>query len=207
MNYLKIIRLLEKEYPKAGIQLKYRNKMQLLVAVILSAQCTDERVNKVTEKLFKKYRTVKDFAKANQKELEKQIFSTGFYKNKAKNIILTAKTLQNKFNGKIPSTMNELLLLPGVARKTANVVLQNGFNKVEGIVVDTHVKRLSNRIGLSFEKTPEKIEKDLMKKINKKHWKKISNLLIFHGRKVCKAKRPLCQKCVLNKQCISAFKF
>ncbi|HOK40832.1 MAG TPA: endonuclease III [bacterium] len=197
----KIIAELKKEYGNLRTALKYNTEFEILVATILSAQCTDERVNKVTEKLFKKYRTINDYANANIKEFEQEIKSTGFYRNKAKNIINSAKKIIEKFNGKVPDNMNDLLQLPGVARKTANVVLNNAFNKAEGIVVDTHVRRLANRIGLSKNNNAEKIEEDLMKIINKNDWIIFSYLLIEHGRQICKARKPDCTNCKINNYC------
>ncbi len=201
------IRLLEKEYPQAKIALKYSNPLELLVATILSAQCTDERVNKVTETLFKKYRNAKDYAKADLKELELDIRPTGFFRNKAKNIKQTSNILVDRFNSQVPRTMEELLQLPGVARKTANIVLQNAYGVIDGIAVDTHVRRLSKRLGLTENDDPEKIEKDLMEIVPKKEWMRITDLLIFLGRNVCVAKKPKCRVCVLNKICPSAFTF
>ncbi len=174
---------------------------------MLSAQCTDEMVNKVTEKLFQKYRTAADYANANPKELEEYIKPTGFYHNKAKNIILATRMINEKFNGEVPKTMEELTELPGVARKTANVVLYNAYGITEGIAVDTHVRRLSQRLGLSLSDDPEKIEKDLMRLVPRSEWGPFTYLLIEHGRKVCQAKNPHCQGCVLNDLCPSAFTF
>jgi len=196
-----IIKKLKKEYPKARIALKFTNPLEILVATILSAQCTDKRVNMVTETLFKKYRTIHDYANANIKEFEEEIKSTNFYKNKAKNIIEAAKIILKKFNGQVPKTMNELLTLPGVARKTANIVLSNAYGIVEGIAVDTHVRRLSQRLGLSKNTDPEKIENDLMKIIPKNDWFIISYLLIEHGRKICSAKKAECNICILSNLC------
>jgi len=203
----KIIRLLEREFTDAKIALGYADPLELLVATILSAQCTDERVNIVTETLFKKYRRVEDYAGADLKELEQDIRSTGFYHNKAKNIRNCCKLLIEKHGGKVPKTMEELLELPGVARKTANIVLQNAFGVVEGIAVDTHVRRVSQRLGLTENKNPDKIERDLMEIVPKEKWARISDLFIFLGRYVCNAKRPKCDACVLNKLCPSAFSF
>ena len=198
-----IIKLLKREYPRARIILKYKNNWELLVATILSAQCTDEQVNKVTDKLFKKYKNIKDYSNADLSQFENDIRSTGFFKNKAKNIIGSAKKIISDFNSKVPSSMEELIILPGVARKTANVVLFNAFNKTEGIAVDTHVRRLSLRLGLSTETKPEKIEEVLMKKVPKNSWGEITYLLIGHGRYVCNAKKPLCLKCALGHLCSS----
>ncbi|MCM8782131.1 MAG: endonuclease III [Candidatus Omnitrophica bacterium] len=199
----KIINLLKKQCPHPRTALKFETPMQMLISTILSAQCTDERVNKVTEVLFKRYKTPQDFAKANLKTFENEIRSTGFYKNKAKNIINSAKIIVEKFKGRVPDTMEELLTLPGVARKTANVVLHNAFGKVEGIVVDTHVRRLSERLGLTENEDPAKIENDLMEIVPRKNWGIISYLLIDHGRKVCQARRPNHSACVLREVCPS----
>lgn len=195
---------LEKEYPKARIILKYSNNFELLVSVILSAQTTDKQVNKVTAKLFKKYKTIRDYAQADLKQLQKDIRSIGLYNNKAKYIQGSAVMILNKYGGKVPDTMEKLICLPGVARKTANIVLGNAFDKFEGVAVDTHVKRLSNRLGFSQEDNPEKIERDLMKLFINKQWFKLTYLLIEHGRAICQAKKPKCSKCVVNKLCPSA---
>ncbi|MEM4704487.1 MAG: endonuclease III [Candidatus Bathyarchaeia archaeon] len=203
----KIIKLLEKEHPDAKIALHYTNPLELLVATILSAQCTDERVNKVTETLFKKYKQAKDYANASLEELEQDIKPTGFYRNKARNIKRCCQMLTEKFGSQVPRTMKELLELPGVARKTANIVLTNAYGIVEGIAVDTHVRRLAARLGLSKNSDPEKIEQDLMKIVPKTSWARFTDLLIFHGRRICKAKNPNCKECVLRKICPSAFTF
>jgi DNA-(apurinic or apyrimidinic site) lyase (EC 4.2.99.18)/endonuclease III (EC 3.2.2.-) len=200
-----IIKILEKEYPVAKTVLNFSNPLEILVATILSAQCTDERVNKVTKELFKKYKTVDDYANANLKKFEQEIKSTGFYKMKAKNIINSAKIIKEKFSGKVPDTMENLITLPGVARKTANVVLGNAYGKVEGIVVDTHVRRLAFRIGLTKNTDPNKIEQDLMKLVPKDKWMVFSYLLIDHGRKICSARKPLCEQCVIEKFCSKNF--
>ncbi|MCZ7400989.1 MAG: endonuclease III [Candidatus Methanoperedens sp.] len=202
-----ILALLKNEYPEIKIALHYSNPLELLIATILSAQCTDKQVNAVTKKLFAKYRTVQDFTGISQEELEKEIYSTGFYRNKAKNIIGACKIIASEYNSKVPDTMEELLKLPGVARKTANIVLSGAFGKIEGMAVDTHVKRLSGRLGLTAHTDPEKIEKDLLKIIPKNDWDIFSLLLINHGRKVCAARKPLCRECILNKLCPSAFTF
>ncbi|MEM3054184.1 MAG: endonuclease III [Candidatus Bathyarchaeia archaeon] len=204
---LTIIKLLEKAHPDAKIALHYKNPLELLVATILSAQCTDERVNEVTKNLFKKYKTAEDYAEADLKELEKEIRSTGFYRNKAKNIKRCCQILVEKFNSQVPKTMAEMLELPGVARKTANIVLSNAYGVIEGIAVDTHVRRVAKRLGLTANEDPNKIEADLMKIVPKIYWMRITDLLIFHGRRVCKAKHPACGVCVLNKICPSAFTF
>ena len=201
-----IVKLLKKEYPDARCSLNYSSPLELLVATILSAQCTDERVNIVTEDLFRKYRSCADFAAASTAELERDIHSTGFFRNKAKAIQGAARLINEEYGGRVPETMEELLRLPGVARKTANVVLGNAFGIASGVVVDTHVTRLSERLGLSNEKTPEKIERDLATLIPKADWIIFSHLLIAHGRKICQARKPLCSECVLAKLCPSAFK-
>lgn len=183
-----ILKELKKLHPEAKIALKYGNNIQLLAAVILSAQCTDKKVNEVTETLFKRYKTAEDFAKADVKTFEKEIRSTGFYRAKARNIILAAKMIQKEFGGEIPKTMKEILMLPGVARKTANVVLGNAYGIVEGIAVDTHVKRLSKLYGLTNETDPVKIEKDLIQIIPRKDWFKFTYMMIDYGRKYCPAR-------------------
>lgn len=203
---LKIIELLEKEYPKAKTALHYNNPLEILVATILSAQCTDKRVNLVTPVLFKKYKTAKDYANADLAELEQDIRSTGFYRNKAKNIKNAGRMIVEQFDSQVPKTMEEILELPGVARKTANIVLSNAYGVIVGIAVDTHVRRLSKRLGLTENTNPDKIEKDLMLIVSKSHWKSITNLLISHGRAVCDARKPKCRICCLNKICPSAFK-
>ncbi|MGD2066998.1 MAG: endonuclease III [Candidatus Bathyarchaeota archaeon] len=203
---MKIIEMLEEEYPRAKTALHYSSPLEILVATILSAQCTDKRVNIVTQSIFKKYTTVEDYANADLAELEQDIRSTGFYRNKAKNIKNAAKMLIEKFDSQVPQTMEEIIELPGVARKTANIVLSNAYGVIVGIAVDTHVRRLSKRLGLTENTNPEKIEKDLMQIVPKSHWKKITNLLISHGRAVCDARKPKCAICILNKICPSAFK-
>lgn len=199
----RIIGLLKKEYPHARTALRFETPMQMLVSTILSAQCTDERVNKVTAELFKRYKTPQDFAKADLKVFEQEVRSTGFYKNKARNIVNSAKMISERFKGRLPDSMEDLLTLPGVARKTANVVLHNAFGKVEGIVVDTHVRRLSQRLALTENDDPAKIEQDLMEIVPKGEWAAISYLLIDHGRKVCRARRPDHGSCVLKTICPS----
>jgi endonuclease-3 len=204
---LKVIELLEKEHADAKIALHYSNPLELLVATMLSAQSTDETINKVTKTLFKKYMKPADYAHADLTELEQDIRSTGFYHNKAKNLQNAAKMLVDKYNSKVPKTMEELVKLPGVARKTANIVLTNAFGVIAGVAVDTHVRRLAQRLGLSENKDPNKIEKDLMSIMPKDKWMRLTDLLIFHGRRVCTAKKPNCAGCVLNKICPSAFTF
>ncbi len=204
---LKVIELLEKEHADAKIALHYRNPLELLISTILSAQATDEQINAITPKLFQKYKTAEAFANADLIELEQAIKSSGFYHNKARNIKKTSQLLVEKYHSQVPKTMEELLELPGVARKTANIVLSNAFGVVEGIAVDTHVRRLAQRLGLSENSDQDKIEKDLMRIIPKEQWARIADLLIFHGRRICTAKKPNCARCVLNKICPSAFTF
>jgi endonuclease-3 len=199
-----IIRLLKKAYPEAHCALNHSNAFELLVATILSAQCTDERVNIVTANLFRKYRRPEDYLAVAQEELERDIHSTGFFRNKAKNIRGASEKIINLFGGEVPRTMEEILTLPGVARKTANVVLGNIFGIASGVVVDTHVMRLSQRLGITEQTTPEKIEKDLQELVPKKDWIMFSHWLIWHGRQVCKARNPQCQVCVLEKLCPSS---
>jgi len=200
-----IIRRLKREYPDAKCSLNHSNAFELLIATILSAQCTDERVNIVTADLFRKYRRPEDYLKVPPAELENDIRTTGFFRNKTRSIQGTAKMLTETFGGQVPSTIEELLELPGVARKTANVVLGNAFNVKSGIVVDTHVTRLSRRLGLTTEKQAEKIEQDLIRIVPKRDWVIFSHLLIFHGRKICRARNPACDACVVEKFCPSSF--
>jgi endonuclease III len=200
-NIPHLLRALKKEYPDVVCELHFKAPHELLVATILSAQCTDKRVNMVTPALFKKYSTVKSLAGASPLEVETLIRSTGFYRNKTKNILGMARQLMEKHKGQVPGTMDALLALPGVARKTANVVLGVAFGIADGIVVDTHVMRLSQRLGLTTEKTPEKIEKDLMKKVPKENWIWLSHALIAHGRRVCMARNPQCVACPVRSQC------
>jgi endonuclease-3 len=200
-----IIRLLKRAYPDAKCSLNHSNSFELLIATILSAQCTDERVNIVTADLFRKYRRPEDYLKVSEKELQKDIRTTGFFRNKTKAIQGTAKVLTEQYGGEVPDTMEELLELPGVARKTANVVLGNAFGVKSGIVVDTHVTRLSHRLGLTEQKAAEKIERDLVELVPKKDWVIFSHLLIYHGRRVCKARNPACAECVIEKLCPSSY--
>lgn len=202
-----IIRRLKKSYPNAKIILKFSNNWELLVAVVLSAQCTDKKVNEVTSKLFKKYRTLDNYVKAKPEEFEIMIRPTGFYRTKAKNILASAKIIKEQFGGTVPKTMQEILTLPGIARKSANVILGNAYGVVEGIAVDTHVQRLSQRLGLSKNSDPVKIEKDLMALVSQKDWFRLTYLLIDHGRAICTAKDPRCNLCPLKDLCPSAFKF
>ena len=199
-----IIKILEKEYGDVQVALEFRKPYELLFATILSAQCTDERVNKVTSVLFKKYKTLKDYANADISEFENDIRSTGFFRNKAKNIINSAKMILDKYQGKVPQTMEELVELPGVARPTANIVLSAAYGKYEGIAVDTHVIRISNLLNLTKHKDAVKIEKDLMKIVPRKNWKNFSLLIQTLGRRVCKARRPGHDFCPLKEICPSA---
>jgi endonuclease III len=198
-----LIKAWPKVYPNAHCELDFRNPLQLLVATVLSAQCTDKRVNMVTPGLFKKYRTARDYANAQQAEFEDAIRSTGFYRNKAKSIRAAMRVIAEEHGGKVPDTMEKLLTLPGVGRKTANVVLGNAFEKNEGIVVDTHVARLSQRLGLTKQKDAEKIERDLMKLIPREHWTDWSHWLIWHGRRRCYARKPDCGRCEVFRLCPS----
>src|SRR3989344_671631 len=204
---LKILRVLSKSFPKARIALNYKNNIQLLVAVILSAQCTDKKANEITEPIFKKYKTAADFAAIPQKKLEKMIHSTGFYRAKAKNILAATKTIRDTFSGSVPKTMREILTLKGVARKTANVVLGNAYGVVVGIAVDTNVWRNSRRFGLTNKDDPVRIEEDLMKLLPRKEWFGATYRIIDHGRAVCTAKDPRCDMCPIAKLCPSAFQF
>jgi endonuclease-3 len=195
------VKLLKKEYPKAATSLTHRSVYQLLVATILSAQCTDERVNIVTPGLFKKYPSIKAFAEADLKELAQDIFTTGFFNSKAKAIKESARQILEHHGGKVPKTLDELVKLQGVGRKTASVVLGAGYGLAEGIVVDTHVGRISRLLGFTSAKDPVKVEQDLMKIIPQEDWIIHSHLLIFHGRAVCKARKPDCASCILNRLC------
>ena len=199
----KIIRLLKRAYPDARCSLNHSNPLELLIATILSAQCTDERVNIVTAELFRKYRRAQDYYGVEQTELENDIRSTGFYRNKAKAIQGACRIIDERYEGRVPENLEDLLSLPGVARKTANVVLGNAFGITSGIVVDTHVARLSERLRLSRHNQPEKIERDLMELVPRKDWITFSHLLIAHGRLVCKARMPLCGECVVEPLCPS----
>ncbi len=199
-----VLDLLAKTYPDARVALTYKNPWELLVAVILSAQCTDVTVNKVTARLFQKYKTLDDYVNADTREFEQDIKSTGFYHNKAKHVLAAAKIVKEKFGGNVPRTMEDITTLPGVARKTANVVLGNAYGVVEGIAADTHVLRLSQRLGLAQGTDPVKIEKQLMELVPRQDWFKLTYLLIDHGRAVCKAQNPNCAACVLNALCPSS---
>lgn len=200
-NKKNIYRRLAKLYPRAATALYFRNPWQMLVATILSAQCTDKRVNEITKILFKDYPDLSDYLNMEQNKLIGYIRSAGFFNNKSKNILLAARVISEKFNGKVPKTMAQMLLIPGVARKTANVVLGNAYNVVEGIAVDTHVKRLSFRLGFSTHTNPDMIEQDLMNIFPKNSWMDVTYVLIEHGRAICKAGKPSCSGCVLFKDC------
>jgi endonuclease III len=202
-NFNRIWALLKKEYPDVKPSLNYSNPLELLVATVLSAQSTDVQINRVTEKLFQKYRTVEDYASADLRELENDIYSSNFYKNKAKNIKEAARIIIGHYNGEVPKTMEELDALPGVGRKTANIVLARGFGVTEGIAVDTHVKRVSRRLGFTKQSDPGKIEPDLMSLVPKEDFDSFSMILIHHGKEICQARKPKCPSCVVNKFCPS----
>ncbi len=203
-KFLKMLSMLKRAYPGAKCSLDYDSPLHLLVAVMLSAQCTDARVNLTTPALFAKYKTARDFVRANPCELQSLIRSCGFFRTKAKNIIGACKLIDGQYAGKLPSTMDEMLALPGVARKTANIVLGNAYGILEGIPVDTHAIRLSRLLGLTQHSDPKKIEKDLMALVPRKDWLQVSNLFVYHGRAICIANRPKCQLCPLNGLCPSA---
>lgn len=198
---INLVKTLKNTYPDATCSLDFETPFELVVAVMLSAQCTDERVNKVTPEIFSKYSTPEDFANIDLGELEKLIHPCGFYKNKAKNIKACAQKIVTDFNGEVPHTMEELTSLPGVGRKSANVILLEVFGLTEGIAVDTHAKRISNRLGLSDKKEPEKIEQDLLKIFPKEYLKDINHLFVWHGRKTCDARNPKCDECTLKTFC------
>lgn len=201
----KLISLLKRAYPDAKCSLNHANAFELLIATILSAQCTDARVNIVTQDLFRKYRKPEDYLKVSEKELQREIRTTGFFRNKTKSIQGTSKVLMEDYGSKVPQTMDQLLELPGVARKTANVVLGNAFGIHAGVVVDTHVTRLSHRLGLSQARAAEKIEEDLIQIVPKKEWVIFPHLFIAHGRAICKARNPLCAECIVEKLCPSSY--
>jgi endonuclease-3 len=204
---LHVIKTLNTVYGDAHIALKSKDPFQLLVSVILSAQCTDVRVNKVTPVLFERFPDVRSMSEAPLEELEELIKSTGFFRNKAKNIKAASKIIIERFNGELPMTMEEMITIPGVGRKTANIMLYNAFGVIAGIAVDTHVKRLAKRLGMTSETDPNKIERDLMAIVPKKDWGKITYVLINHGRQVCKSRKPLCNKCPVQDACPSAKQF
>ena len=197
-----IVEKLIKMYPDAKCSLDFSTPFEMLVAVCLSAQCTDERVNKVTPELFKVYDTPQDFADCDLENLENLIHPCGFYKNKAKNLKSAGQKIMNDFNGEVPQTMDELITIPGVGRKSANVIMLEAFNNPQGIAVDTHAKRLANRLGFSKESEPSKIEKDLLKVIPKEYWKDVNHIFIWHGRNTCSSQNPKCDICLLKDACL-----
>jgi endonuclease-3 len=203
----RILNILSKAYPDAKIALHFSNPLEMLVSTILSAQCNDERVNLVTKDFFKKYKTPEDYAKSEINELEGIIRSTGFYRSKAKNIRNACQIIVEKFDSKVPRTMNELTSLPGIGRKTANIILSNSYGVIEGIAVDTHVARVSKRLGLTNAKEPDKIEQDLMKLIKKELWVSFTYQMIEHGRQICSARKPICNQCLLKRLCPSVLSF
>lgn len=198
---IEIIEILKKTYPDAKCSLDFNTPFEMLVAVCLSAQCTDERVNKTTPAIFAKFNTPKDFANADISELEKLVHPCGFYKNKAKNLKVAGLKIVNDFNGNVPTTMEELMTIPGVGRKSANVIMLEAFNLPQGIAVDTHCKRVANRLGFSQNKKPSKIEQDLLKVIPKVYYKDVNHLFIWHGRNICTSQSPKCNICPLNSLC------
>lgn len=202
-QWITIINLLKKEYPDAKCSLNFKNAFELGIAVMLSAQCTDERVNKITPILFEKYKTPEEIANIDINELERIIYPCGFYKNKSKNIKEYAKKIIKDYDGNVPCIMEELIKLPGIGRKSANVIMQNAFNNPVGIAVDTHAKRISNRIGISNNSEPNKIEQDLLKITPKEYLKDINHLFVYHGRAICTARNPKCEKCVIKEYCNS----
>lgn len=204
---IQVAKLLKKEHPNPKTELNHQNEMQLAIAVMLSAQTTDKKVNQITTNLFKKYKTWNDFANANLIELQKDIRGVNFHLGKAERLIKAGQVVLAEFGGKLPKTIVGLVKIPGIARKSANVILQEQWDIAEGIVVDTHVTRVSNRLGLTTNQDAVKIEKDLMALIPKEYWRNISSAMVLHGRYVCTARKPKCEECVLNKICPSAFKF
>ncbi len=200
---IEIFELLKKQYPDAKCSLDFNTPFEMMVAVMLSAQCTDERVNKVTAEFFPKYNTPKAFADMPLEDIENLIHSCGFYKNKAKNLKLASQKILTEFNGEVPQTMEELMSIPGVGRKSANVIMLEAFNNPQGIAVDTHAKRISNRIGFSNAKEPQKIEQDLLKLFPKKYYYDANHILIWHGRNTCKAQNPNCENCCIKHLCKS----
>lgn len=198
---IEIIKKLKVYYPEATCSLDFATPFQMVVAVMLSAQCTDDRVNKTTPSLFEKYPTPQDICNLDISELEQIIHPCGFYRNKAKSIKAMAKEIMEKYNGQVPQTMEELMSLPGVGRKSANVIMLEAFNNPQGIAIDTHAKRIANRVGLSKEKTPEKIEQEILKLIPKEYYKDVNHLLVWHGRKICDARNPKCIECPIKEFC------
>ena len=203
---IEIFEILKKEYPDAQCSLNFNSPFEMMIAVMLSAQCTDERVNKVTAEFFPHYHTPQDFADMSLEKIESLIHSCGFYHNKAKNMKLASQKILKDFKGEVPHTMNELMSIPGVGRKSANVVMLEAFNDPQGIAVDTHSKRLSNRIGFSKKSESEKIEQDLLKLIPKEYWKDTNHILIWHGRNICKSQNPQCEKCAVRHLCQNPIK-
>ncbi len=198
---IEIVKKLKEMYPDAKCSLDFKTPFEMLVAVCLSAQCTDDRVNQVTPELFKVYNSPLDFANCDLNYLEKLIHSCGFYKNKAKNLKAAGQKIITDFNGKVPNTMNELITIPGVGRKSANVIMLEAFNNPQGIAVDTHAKRLANRLGFSKESDPSKVEQDLLKLIPKEYWKDVNHIFIWHGRNICSSQKPKCKDCLLKDFC------
>lgn len=198
---IEIVKKLKIHYPDATCSLDFKTPFELVIAVMLSAQCTDERVNKTTPSLFEKYSTPQEICSMELEELERIIYPCGFYKNKAKNIKAMAKEIVEKYNGKVPQTMKELMNLPGVGRKSANVIMLEAFENPQGIAIDTHAKRILNRIGMSKNVTPEKIEADILKIIPKEFYKDVNHILVWHGRKTCDSRKPKCEECPINKHC------
>lgn len=198
---IEIIEILKQMYPDATCSLDFSTPFEMGIAVMLSAQCTDERVNKITPVLFEKYKEPEDYMKARLEEIEEIIKPCGFYKNKAKNLMGYVKMVVEEYNGKLPKTMEELIKLPGIGRKSANVIMLEAFNNPQGIAVDTHAKRISNRLGLSKQKEPSKIEQDLIKQIPHEYFKDVNHLLVWHGRKTCDARKPRCKECKLKEYC------
>lgn len=198
---VEIIKKLKEYYPDATCSLDFKTPFEMVISVMLSAQCTDERVNKTTPSLFEKYSTPQSICDMELEELERIIHPCGFYKNKAKNIKAMAKEILEKYNGKVPETMEELITLPGVGRKSANVVMLEAFNNPQGIAIDTHAKRIANRVGLSKNTVPEKVEQDILKLIPKEYYKDVNHLLVWHGRKICNARKPKCNECPIKKYC------
>lgn len=198
---IELIEKLKEFYPEATCSLDFKTPFELVIAVMLSAQCTDKRVNETTPYIFSKYNTPKDFSNIDLNLLENLIHPCGFYKNKAKNIIACSKKIISDFNGKVPNNMEDLVSLPGIGRKSANVIMLEAFNNPVGIAVDTHAKRISNRIGLSLQTTPEKIEQDLLKIIPKKYLKDVNHLFVYHGRKICESRKPKCDICPIRNLC------
>ena len=198
---VEIIKKLKEYYPDATCSLDFKTPFEMVISVMLSAQCTDERVNKTTPSLFEKYSTPQSICDMELEELERIIHPCGFYKNKAKNIKAMAKEILEKYNGKVPETMEELITLPGVGRKSANVVMLEAFNNPQGIAIDTHAKRIANRVGLSKNTVPEKVEQDILKLIPKEYYKDVNHLFVWHGRKICNARKPKCNECPIKKYC------